>query len=71
MSGIILASKSPRRQELIQKITGDFEVITADEPDILPKGISPEEAPVYLASCKAGAVAKDHPDTNWQKYINF
>lgn len=62
MSGIILASKSPRRQELIQKITGDFEVITADEPDILPKGISPEEAPVYLASCKAGAVAKAHPD---------
>lgn len=62
MSDIILASKSPRRQELIQKITGDFEVITADEPDMLPEGIAPEEAPVYLASCKAGAVAAAHPD---------
>ena len=62
MSDIILASKSPRRQELIRKITGDFEVMTADEPDMLPVGISPEEAPVYLASCKAGAVAAAHPD---------
>ena len=61
MNGIILASQSPRRQELIRKITDDFEVITADEPDILPEGITPEEAPVYLASCKAGAVAAANP----------
>ena len=62
MYDIILASKSPRRQELIRKITEVFEVITADEPDILSEEISPEEVPVYLASCKAGAVAAAHPD---------
>ena len=62
MSNIILASKSPRRQELIKKITDDFEIVTADEPDALPEGVTPEEAPVFLASYKAGAVALSHPD---------
>ena len=62
MSSIILASKSPRRRELIALITDDFEVITAEEAEILPAGIAPEDAPAYLAQCKAQAVAKNYPD---------
>ena len=62
MSSIILASKSPRRQELIKRITDDFEVIVSDVPEALPEGLAPEEAPVFLASRKAQAVAADHPD---------
>lgn len=62
MSSIILASKSPRRQELISNITTDFEVIVSDAEEILPPGIAPEEAPVYLATLKAEAVAAEHPD---------
>ena len=62
MQSIILASKSPRRQELIRNITDDFEVIVSDVEETLPKGIAPEEAPVYLSAIKARAVAADHPD---------
>lgn len=62
MESIILASKSPRRQELIRNITEDFEVIVSDVEETLPEGISPEEAPVYLAGIKARAVSAIHPD---------
>lgn len=62
MSSIILASKSPRRQELMNHITSDFEVIVSEVEEILPAGIAPEEAPVYLSGIKAEAVAADCPD---------
>ena len=62
MQGIILASKSPRRQELIRHITEDFEVIVSEAEETLPDGITPEEAPVYLAAVKARAVAATCPD---------
>ena len=62
MSSIILASKSPRRQELMNHITSDFEVIVSEVEEILPGGILPEEAPVYLSGIKAEAVAADRPD---------
>ena len=60
---LILASKSPRRQELIRNITEDFEVIVSPVDEILPEGIAPEEAPVYLAAIKAAAVAREHGDS--------
>ncbi len=62
MSSIILASKSPRRQELIANITDDFEIAAAEEPEVLPDGTSLEEAPVFLAAYKAGSIAKLNPD---------
>ena len=62
MQSIILASKSPRRQELIRNITDDFEVIVSEADERLPEGISPEASPVYLAEVKARAVAEQHPD---------
>ena len=62
MHSIILASQSPRRQELIRTITDAFEVAVSPVKEILPESIAPEEAPVYLAALKAGAVAAEHPD---------
>ena len=62
MSSIILASKSPRRRELLARITTDFEVIVAEESKVLPSDVTPDETPVYLAAFKAGSVALNRPD---------
>lgn len=61
MNSIILASQSPRRQELIGNITPDFSVIVSEVDEVLPEGILPEDVPAYLAGVKAQAVAADHP----------
>ncbi|MCH5314596.1 MAG: septum formation protein Maf [Eubacterium sp.] len=50
---IILASKSPRRRELLSLITTNFEVKTADVDEALPSGISPKDAVEYLSKIKA------------------
>ena len=50
---IVLASKSPRRSELLKFITEDFIVKTANVDETLPEGISPAEAVLYLSKIKA------------------
>lgn len=50
---IILASKSPRRKELLSLITDDFVIKSADVDETLPNGISPKEAVEYLSRIKA------------------
>lgn len=50
---IILASKSPRRKELLSFITTDFVIKTADVDETLEEGISPKEAVEYLSRIKA------------------
>lgn len=62
MQSIILASKSPRRQELIRRITDDVEVIVSKVDETIPPDVTPEEAPRYLAVIKAAAVAEKHRD---------
>lgn len=56
---IILASKSPRRLELMKYITEDFIVKSADADETLPKGISPEEAVLRLSAIKAEPFRND------------
>lgn len=56
---LILASKSPRRQELLKLITDDFTVKTADVEECLPQGIAPHEAVLYLSKIKAEPLAND------------
>lgn len=53
---LILASQSPRRKELLSLITTDFTVRSAEVDEALPKGISPEDAVLYLSKIKAQAV---------------
>ena len=50
---IILASKSPRRKELLSFITTDFAVKSADVDETLPQGISTDKAVEYLSKIKA------------------
>ncbi len=60
---IILASASPRRQELLKYITPEFEVIPADVDETLPEGVSAEESAEFLAVKKAVHIAKQRPDS--------
>ena len=53
---LILASKSPRRKELLSLITADFTVRAAEVDETLPADISPKEAVLYLSDIKAQAV---------------
>ncbi len=54
---IILASKSPRRSELLSKIVKDFEIITVDVDESLPEGVSSERGVELLAVKKGEAVS--------------
>jgi septum formation protein len=58
----ILASKSPRRRELLTEIVPDFDIITAEVDESLPEDIHPREGVEILAIKKGEAVAKDNPD---------
>ncbi|MDD6727743.1 MAG: Maf family protein [Eubacteriales bacterium] len=56
---LVLASKSPRRRELLSLITPDFEIKTADADETLPEGISPDKAVEYLSKIKAEPFKND------------
>ena len=58
----ILASKSPRRKELLSEIIDNFEIITAEVDETLPEEIHPREGVEILAIRKGEAVAKANPD---------
>jgi len=52
---IILASKSPRRQELMQLIGLDFSVELKEVDESYPEGLKPAEIAVYISEQKAKA----------------
>lgn len=52
---IILASKSPRRQELLRDLGLKFSVQSMDTPEDFPDNLGMTEVPVYLAELKAEA----------------
>ena len=65
---VILASKSPRRRELLgalgEKMGFEFEIITSEVDESVEEGIGPEEAVRILAVRKGRAVAEAlSPDT--------
>lgn len=55
---VILASQSPRRQELIKLIFEDFQVLPAECDETLPDGMGAKEAVEYLSKIKNEASAK-------------
>ena len=55
---VILASASPRRQELIKLIFDSVEILPADCDETLPEGIGAREAVEYLSKIKNEASAK-------------
>ncbi len=61
MAKIILASKSPRRRELLTLAGIDHVVETSDADESYPDGLEPREVVCLLAKVKARATAKNHP----------
>lgn len=59
---IILASASPRRQELLNYVFDEFECIPADIDETVPESVSPENSAEYLAVKKAEHIAASFPD---------
>ena len=57
----ILASASPRRNDLLSRLGLSFEVIPADTDETLFDGERPGEHTRRLAEAKARAVAEQHP----------
>ncbi len=55
---VILASASPRRQELIKLIFDSVEILPADCDETLPEGIGAREAVEYLSKIKNEASGK-------------
>ena len=58
MLPLILASASPRRQELLARLGQPFEVMVSDSDEDLPQDMAPEQVVAILAERKALAVAK-------------
>jgi septum formation protein len=53
---IILASKSPRRQYLLNELGVDFKVVETCVEEVYPDGLSPHEIALYLAGIKADSL---------------
>ena len=60
--GIILASASPRRKELLGFIVNEYEVVPSKVEEIVPKGMPVLKQPEYLSKIKALDIAKQHPN---------
>lgn len=58
---VILASKSPRRKELLREIVSDFEVISQNAPEISDEK-RPEKRAVALAELKSGTLCSKYAD---------
>ncbi|MFC3559580.1 Maf family protein [Pedobacter jamesrossensis] len=56
---IILASKSPRRQELLKLMGLNFKVELKDVDESYPENLSPAEIAVYISEKKAKAFSAD------------
>jgi septum formation protein len=60
---LILASSSPRRQQLLRDAHFEFEIDPADiDESNVPKNLLPSEVAIYLAKAKGEVVAARHPE---------
>lgn len=56
---IILASKSPRRQNLIKELGVNFEIRTKDVEEIYPPELKKEQVAIFLSELKAAAFKEE------------
>ena len=58
MAKIVLASGSPRRQELLRRIgVTEFDIRVPDTEETYPAGLSPQETVAYISREKSDAAA--------------
>ena len=62
---IVLASKSPRRQELLRGMGVTFTIITKETPETFPPEMSLEEVPMHLSLQKSLAFTDDELPANY------
>ena len=62
MNKIILASASPRRKELLTKITPDFDIIPSDAEEVYPDTLNSMDVSLYLSNLKAKDIHSKYPD---------
>lgn len=60
---LVLASKSPRRSEILKNAGYEFVVRVADADETIPEGTKPEDVVVFLAARKAMAVERADDET--------
>ena len=61
-SRLVLASKSPRRRELLKEISNQFEVAPSSIKEMLDIGLRPEENARNIARAKAESIAPSFPN---------
>lgn len=59
--GLILASGSPRRKELLARMGRTFRIVVSDADEIAPKDMAPIDVAMHNARAKALAVASGQP----------
>ncbi len=59
---LVLASRSPRRHQLLERLGVPFSVHPSDADEAIPPGTAPDDAVRLLAGRKAEAVAPRHPE---------
>ncbi len=62
MIPLILASASPRRRQLLQRLGVPFEIVPSDIPECQETGESAADFAMRVAREKAAEVARHHPD---------
>jgi septum formation protein len=60
---IILASKSPRRRELLGSLGVEFKIIPAVGDEVLVEGLTPGEIAKSIAGAKADEIFAKYPDS--------
>lgn len=58
---LILASSSPRRQELLKMLTEDFKIAVADIDETVPEGMLPDAYVSLMARKKAETISQRYP----------
>lgn len=58
---VILASKSPRRRELLSRIIAEFQIETRDVDEVLPASIHPRDGVELLAVKKGAPISLEYP----------
>ena len=62
-SRLVLASKSPRRRELLKEISNQFEVAPSSIKEVLDIGLRPAENARNIARAKAESIAPSFPNS--------
>ncbi|MBO4360861.1 MAG: septum formation protein Maf [Eubacteriaceae bacterium] len=68
MKRIVLASRSPRRAELMKYITEDFAAVSPDADETFPEGASWEDCVMHVSCMKAKA-ASEIKDLGWDLIV--